>query len=473
MSSEETSSKETLCKETLSIELPPKETNEEEPAADEEPTPKKKKAWSYSKDAQQLIINCHNNLLAEKKRGSISRTARLLGIHRTTVKKFVTEGEPRDPNYDALSAREPFVRIDTKMKNFVRYVIYDFYARKLVPTLEMVFSSIKSKCEGTEYKFPYSKQTLWRLLRTLGFRYCKMENRSAIMESDRIIKMRYQFLTKLQRFRENGFSVLYLDETMYDVGKENSLTSCALEKEAETEEKKIVICHVGGVDGFLHDSLFLCSEEFSESDVDHPHRITEESFEYWFKNKVLPKLPPKSVIVLDSATYHSRVFEELPDKTSKKTDVIQFLKKHNVPIPQPIPMKPVLLDIIKKNNMEKTYALNEMARVYGHQVLRLPPYHGHLNAMEIAWAHMKVTLNSLGNFYTKDHNNLFNLIKKVCHSISIDDWRRYITQVMQEEQKFWQRDHIVNEEMEPLIVTYDEESDDEFFNDCCGIEYYD
>ena len=48
----------------------------------DEPARKKSKVWSLSKDAQQLIINCHKNRSNEKEYGSVSRTSALLNVDR-------------------------------------------------------------------------------------------------------------------------------------------------------------------------------------------------------------------------------------------------------------------------------------------------------------------------------------------------------------------------------------------------------
>ncbi|GBP00310.1 hypothetical protein EVAR_102320_1 [Eumeta japonica] len=52
-----------------------------------------------------------------------------------------------------------------------------------------------------------------------------------------------------------------------------------------------------------------------------------------------------------------------------KTELIALVRRHKPPTP--------------------TYALDEMAKEKGHQVLRLPPYHCQYNAIELIWAQIK------------------------------------------------------------------------------------
>ena len=42
--------------------------------------------------------------------------------------------------------------------------------------------------------------------------------------------------------------------------------------------------------------------------------------------------------------------------------------------------------IIKSNRIAPKYAVDEMAKASGHEVVRLPPYHCELNPIELAWS---------------------------------------------------------------------------------------
>ena len=49
--------------------------------------------------------------------------------------------------------------------------------------------------------------------------------------------------------------------------------------------------------------------------------------------------------------------------------------EHGTEIPQPTPIKAVLLERIRMANIKKRYIIDEMALEKGHRVLRLSPYH--------------------------------------------------------------------------------------------------
>lgn len=76
--------------------------------------------------------------------------------------------------------------------------------------------------------------------------------------------------------------------------------------------------------------------------------MTGTLFEKWFATKLLPALRnPKYknwVVVIDNVPYHSVVEETT--KGSLKGDIIDFMKIKGLPIPDPIPIKEIVLDII-------------------------------------------------------------------------------------------------------------------------------
>ena len=102
------------------------------------------------------------------------------------------------------------------MKDLIMRAVYEFYDEKIAPTLDMIYEKILQKTSGEDYEFPYGRSTLSKILKSLGFHYCRNKNRQVLMESPRIQAMRYEFLRKLRKFRSDGYKIVYLDETRYD-----------------------------------------------------------------------------------------------------------------------------------------------------------------------------------------------------------------------------------------------------------------
>lgn len=57
-------------------------------------------------------------------------------------------------------------------------------------------------------------------------------------------------------------------------------------------------------------------------------------FKKWFKNRLLQNLPKHSVIVMDNASYHSRQEKKIPTKCSRKQEIINFMSKNYLDVPE-------------------------------------------------------------------------------------------------------------------------------------------
>ena len=74
---------------------------------------------------------------------------------------------------------------------------------------------------------------------------------------------------------------------------------------------------------------------------------------------------------------------------SKVKYIVEFVKANKLVVPNPVQIKSVMLEQIKSANIKKRYAVVELAASYGHEVLRLPPYHCILNPIEMIWSQVK------------------------------------------------------------------------------------
>ena len=56
-------------------------------------------------------------------------------------------------------------------------------------------------------------------------------------------------------------------------------------------------------------------------------------------------------------------------------------------------LRPQLLELARLNRPPSpTYAIDELIRENGHEVLRLPPYHPDFNAIELIWSQLKAII---------------------------------------------------------------------------------
>ena len=78
---------------------------------------------------------------------------------------------------------------------------------------DMLLSKLKEISAGTDCKFPYGGTMLHAYLVKVGLQYQKADNHNVIMKSPILVAWRYKYLIKVQKYREDGYLIAYLDNT--------------------------------------------------------------------------------------------------------------------------------------------------------------------------------------------------------------------------------------------------------------------
>ena len=163
-------------------------------------------------------------------------------------------------------------------------------------------------------------------MHNIGFTYKTNNfNRKFLMERAEIVAKRNDFLFKMKDARETGRPIIYLDETWVNV----NLTRDKMWINDDNEEafrtpigkgSCIIVVHAGSTDGFVKNALLVFQ---SESTKDYHEKMDSDRFFKWFKEQLLPNIPPNSYIVMDNASYHSRELNKAPTSNSLKADMQQ------------------------------------------------------------------------------------------------------------------------------------------------------
>ena len=119
--------------------------------------------------------------------------------------------------------------------------------------------------------------------------------------------------------------------------------------------------------------------------------------------------------------------------------------------------------IIKSNRFAPKYAVDEMAKASGHEVVRLPPYHCELNPIELTWSQVKR--------HIKENNRLFTLsaVKELMYEgfqmVGAERWNKLVEHVqLHFEDKYWVDDGLQEESIEEFVIRVGG-SDDESSSD--------
>ena len=119
-------------------------------------------------------------------------------------------------------------------------------------------------------------------------------------------------------------------------------------------------------------------------DFDYHDTINAESYEKYFEN-ICKLFKPNSIIIIDNASYLSR------NTVSKwrKAQFQSWLTENKIPF-KPDALRSELWTLCKKYRRDKTSkVIDNIAKKNGQEVIRLPPYHCDLNAIELIWADEK------------------------------------------------------------------------------------
>ena len=114
---------------------------------------------------------------------------------------------------------------------------------------------------------------------------------------------------------------------------------------------------------------------------DYHDSMNAEVYESWFEEILCINMESNSVIVIDNASYHLRNCPDYPLPTWEKNELSNWLKDKGISFP-PKALRPEFWTPAKQHgDIHARKMIDEIAKKFGHAVLRLPPYHCKLNAI--------------------------------------------------------------------------------------------
>jgi len=92
---------------------------------------------------------------------------------------------------------------------------------------------------------------------------------------------------------------------------------------------------------------------------------------------------------------------------------------------------------MKKIAPEPIYAIDEIAKSFGHEVLRTPPYHPELQPIEICWGVVKNHIARNCDFTMK---NLIKQLDTGFEKVTAETCSKIIAKIRKVEDEFWTDD---------------------------------
>lgn len=152
------------------------------------------------------------------------------------------------------------------------------------------------------------------------------------------------YLRKIRKFRQQGRHIVYLDETWLNTnhvvkGDWLAVPSTSMSvfephwkgthrKVPSGKGTRLIIWDVGSSQQGLIPGCSLIFESKTNSS-DYHDEMNKKYFTEWFRDTLLPKLPPRSVIIMDNASYHSHLdlYSRVPNTNINKSEISAWLEK--------------------------------------------------------------------------------------------------------------------------------------------------
>lgn len=317
------------------------------------------------------------------------------------------------------------LKVDHVYKQLIKQKVYQFWIDQEFPTLDKILKVVNED-EGLPF---FSRISLYRLLISMNFEYVKKGRNIVMVEKSSIVLWRKKYLRQIRQYREEGRPIYYLAETGIVIGR--------------NQRSPIIFnCHIASEDGIVPGSHF--SVELKKN-TNGNTLIDGECYRQWLES-VLPKLKDQAVIIGNNKYYRSMKQDNFPTINSRKADIIQWLSKKGENVDTNM-IIPELLEIVNRlMPVYDKYIIDEMVKEHGKVVLRMPVSNLRLNPLKLACSSVKngVRMNSKTPKNDKSVNKLF--LERI-DNINRDTWKSFFENVVEEENKIWNMDYVVDEMM--------------------------
>lgn len=409
------------------------------------------------------VVNMYKAKIAKDPNLSIRKIRKIisdsLGIGQSTIYKIIKGYNETKlvttPTQKRVrkSFRDSF---DDFQRNTVREHVHSIWFKREIPTLDKIHQVVSA--DGCLP--PISRTNLFHLLKEMDFHYTKRGRNSALVEKNKTVLWRRQYLENIKKYRDEGRHVYFLDETWVSPSDCTTRTwiDNKIKSQRETslkgettgsvslmdKEKRLIVLNIGSVDGFVPNGL-LCFESKKNS-FDFHNEINEEIFHKWMES-ILPRLQPNSVIVMDNVSYHSVEVDKAPTSVSRKDEIIKWLEDKGEIVDKFMVIPELLQKVKRLKPLHKKYVIDELAKINNNIILRLPPYHYELNPIELAWSSVKNHMQMNNTTYKLP--DVKQLLVESINRVDAEMWKNFINHSKKEEKKFYEIDFIIDDVLSP------------------------
>ncbi|MCP4461095.1 MAG: hypothetical protein GY816_24205 [Cytophagales bacterium] len=317
---------------------------------------------------------------------------------------------------------------------------------------EGCYITLEKLCEYLESVDPeqkFSIRTLGRALDRWGFTFGKGIRTQRLREKNHVVAARQRYLRRKRTNRKGEGSIrpeVYLDESYVNRNHSNDFIWYLdddgpwLQKPTGKGERLIIINAVTE-NGWVPGAKLTFKS--SRKTGGYHGQMNQEMFTKWFREKLLPNIPKKSLIIMDNAAYHNVLSaHSAPTAACRKEKIRLWLEQNKIPVRDDC-LKVEMIEILNKLAPSPTYILDEIAAEHGHEILRTPPYHPELQPIETCWAVVK---NQIARNCDFTMANLLTRLENAFSVVTAETCSGLIKKVREIEDTFWKEDILLDEQ---------------------------
>lgn len=221
-----------------------------------------------------MIVNMYKEILLKTPDISykqlIADISRTLGIGHNSVTSIIAEYRSTGTSPNKIRLKKClFDGIDDLDRNALRQKVHSFWLRKELPTIDKILQAVNDDPALPNFK----RTSLYTTIKKLGFVFTKRKRCSILTEREDLLVWRQNFVYDIRKYRNEGRSIYYLDETWLNVG--DCVDKCWNDRTVKSKRdafnkglttgatnptgkgKRLIILHIGSTKGFLDGGLLF------------------------------------------------------------------------------------------------------------------------------------------------------------------------------------------------------------------------
>jgi transposase len=381
---------------------------------------------------------------------SAQMTADALGIGLASVNRIMADynKDPESIKRPPLPRGRPKYALGDTHEEAVRSFIRQGNKEGCPMTLEIIRDFL---CQRAPEEESFHLRTLANTLDRWGFEFGRGKRTQGLKEKEYVIALRRRYLRKMRANRSVNGSIfrpeVYLDESYINKNHSKDFTWFWKEdgpwiQKPTGKGERLIIINAITKDGWVPGAKLVFKS--TQKTGDYHGQMNWDLFRKWFSESLLPNIPERSLIVLDNAAYHNVLASHsAPTPYCSKTKILSWLESRGIPCREDC-LKAELVEILRKFAPEPTYALDELAKEQGHEIVRTPPYHPELQPIEVCWG---ITKNEVARHCDFTMKGLQKQLELAFQKVTGETCKKIIKKIRVVQDNYWKEDESLEENL--------------------------